>query len=235
MRRPRLSTILMGTGAALALIAGGTAAGAAIAGPVDGNGVIHGCYYKPDQSGSSQLVLQDSTTTCAKNTTSITWNQTGPQGPKGETGASGPAGTGATVSSLATGDGNCPNGGAQVADGNSPPDVAYACNGATGAQGPPGPAGTNGTNGVSGYQVVNDGIQTLSELSGRDFYVDCPAGKQAVGGGLISGGSITIDSSAPSQANDPTNHPNGWFMHLFDNSALGTDFFTVYAICVDAS
>lgn len=39
------------TGAvALALVAGGTAAGAAIAaGPIDGNGVIHGCYTSKGQ------------------------------------------------------------------------------------------------------------------------------------------------------------------------------------------
>lgn len=36
--------ILVTSGAALALVAGGTAAGAAIAGPTDSSGVIHACY-----------------------------------------------------------------------------------------------------------------------------------------------------------------------------------------------
>src|SRR4051812_40558712 len=93
--------------AAAALLAVGTAAGAAIAGPVDAGGVIHGCYYAADKSGTSQVVLQQSGTTCPKNSTAITWNQTGPQGatgaqgpqgapgvpgPKGDTGAQGAAG-----------------------------------------------------------------------------------------------------------------------------------------------
>jgi len=78
--------------AALALVAGGTAAGAAIAGPIDGSGVIHACYFKPDQNGSSQVVLQDASTACPKNSTQITWNHTGPQGPQGATGAQGAAG-----------------------------------------------------------------------------------------------------------------------------------------------
>jgi hypothetical protein len=206
--------------AALALVAGGTAAGAAIAsGPVDGSGVVHACYYGADKSGSSQVVLQNAGTACPKGTTAITWNQTGPQGTTGPTGATGQQGPTGPIGPVG-------------------PQGATGPIGATGPQGPTGPigpAGPAGTNGVSGYQIVNDGIQTLSELSGGDFYVDCPAGKQAVGGGLISGGSITIDSSAPSSANDPTDHPNGWYMHLFDNSALGEDFFTVYAVCVDAS
>jgi hypothetical protein len=219
MARLRISRAAITGAAALALVAGGTAAGAAIAGPVDGSGVVHACYYSADKNGSSQVVLQNAGTTCPKSTTAITWNQAGPQGAPGPIGATGPQGPTGPI-------------GPAGPTGLAGPTGATGPQGPTGSAGPTGPAGTNG---VSGYQVVNDSIQTLSELNGGDFYVDCPAGKQAVGGGLISGGSITIDSSAPSSANDPTDHPNGWFMHLFDNSALGADFFTVYAVCVDAS
>lgn len=222
MARPRTSRIVITGAAALALVAGGTAAGAAIAGsPIDSSGVIHGCYYGASKGGTSQVVLQDSGTNCPKNTTAITWNQQGPQGPQGQqgdtgaTGATGPAG---------------PQGPA----GAQGPAGPAGDTGATGAEGPAGPAGPAGANGVSGYQVVNDGSQTLGGLSGADFYVDCPSGKQAVGGGFISGGSISIDDSAPSQENDPVNHPNGWFMHLY-NSSIGENFLTVYAVCVDAS
>jgi Collagen triple helix repeat (20 copies) len=67
---------------------------------------------------------------------------TGLAGPAGPAGSAGSPGAGATVASLAVGNTNCPNGGAEIADGNSPPDVAYAC---TGAQGTPGTAGAPGT------------------------------------------------------------------------------------------
>jgi hypothetical protein len=174
------------TGAvSVALVAGGTAAGAAIAsGPVDSSGVIHGCWTNAAINGTHVFVLQDAGTSCPKGTTAISWNQTGPAGPAGATGPAGaigpagpagpvgntgpagpvgapgptgpagpagpvgntgPPGTGATVASLATGNTNCPNGGASVTDGNG--NTAFACNGATGATGPPGPAGPAGTAG----------------------------------------------------------------------------------------
>jgi hypothetical protein len=93
------------TGAAVvALVAGGTAAAAAVAGPIDSSGVIHGCYYPATTSASHKVVLQDTGTNCPSGTTAIKWNQTGPvgpqgpagppgpQGPKGDTGAQGPPG-----------------------------------------------------------------------------------------------------------------------------------------------
>ena len=47
------------TGAtALAVVAVGTAAGAAIAaGPIDSSGVIHACYFPAGMDGSSRIVL----------------------------------------------------------------------------------------------------------------------------------------------------------------------------------
>src|SRR4051812_15766560 len=96
--------IAIAAAAAVALVAGGAAAGAAVVGPIDDSGVIHGCYSAADKSGSSQIVLQQPGTNCPKNTTPISWNQTGPQGAtgpqgpqgaqgvKGDTGAQGPAG-----------------------------------------------------------------------------------------------------------------------------------------------
>jgi hypothetical protein len=88
-------TVIIGA-AALALAAGGTAAGAAIAGPIDSGGVIHGCYGATNADGTTHnFVLQDAGTTCPNNMTAITWSQTGPagpQGPAGATGAQGPAG-----------------------------------------------------------------------------------------------------------------------------------------------
>jgi hypothetical protein len=113
------------TASAVALVAGGTAAGAAITtGPIDGSGVIHGCYYGASKAGSHQVVLQDTGTNCPKNTSAITWNQTGPQGatgPQGDTGATGPQG----------------------------PQGAQGDPGPQGATGPQGPQGSQGSSGLS--------------------------------------------------------------------------------------
>jgi hypothetical protein len=104
--------------AALALVAGGTAAGAAVAAsPIGGDGVIHGCWTNAALNGSHVIVLQDAGTNCPKGTTAISWNQQGPVGPAGPTGSPGPAGpAGAT---------------GQKGD-----------QGPTGPQGPAGPSGT---------------------------------------------------------------------------------------------
>jgi hypothetical protein len=76
--------------AALALVAGGTAAGAAIAsGPVDSSGVVHGCYTTNANKGSHFFRLQDAGTNCPRGTTAIMWNQQGPQGPQGSPGPQG--------------------------------------------------------------------------------------------------------------------------------------------------
>src|SRR5580658_3619046 len=59
--------IILTMAAALALVAGGTAAGAAIAsGPVDSSGVVHGCYATNAIKGSHFFVLQDAGTVVPK-------------------------------------------------------------------------------------------------------------------------------------------------------------------------
>jgi hypothetical protein len=181
MARLTTKSMVIAGGAALVLLAGGTAAGAAIAsGPVDGSGVIHGCWTNTAINGSHAFILQDAGTACPNGTTAISWNQTGPQGPAGPAGATGPAGpkgdagpvgapgptgpagpagpvgntgppgTGATVATLASGDTNCSAGGAQITDGSG--DVAYACNGSQGPSGPIGPPGPAGPQGPQGPQ-----------------------------------------------------------------------------------
>src|SRR5215469_15075893 len=114
----RSATILISAASGFVLLAAGATAGAAVAGPVDGNGVIHGCWTNAAVNGTHVFVLQDAGTNCPKGTTAISWNQQGPAGPKGDTGAQGDPGpqgnagppgapgTGATVASLASGDSN---------------------------------------------------------------------------------------------------------------------------------
>lgn len=147
MAGPRLRRIVITGAAALALAAGGTAAGAAIAaGPVDSSGVIHGCWTNAAINGTHAFVLQDAGTNCPKGSTAISWNQQGPAGAPG---------TGATVASLASGNANCAPGGASITDGKG--DVAYACNGAAGATGPQGPAGSSGVEIDAGTALAQDG------------------------------------------------------------------------------
>jgi hypothetical protein len=159
------------TGAvSVALVAGGTAAGAAIAsGPVDSSGVIHGCWTNAEINGTHVFVLQDAGTNCPKGTTAISWNQTGPQGAAGPAGAQGPAGppgpTGAPGPAGPIG-----NTGPAGPAGAPGPTGPAGPQGPIGNTGPPGPAGANGNTVLNGTgappsSVGNDG----------DFYVDTAA------------------------------------------------------------
>jgi hypothetical protein len=84
----KASKVVITGAAAVALVAGGTAVGAAVAGgPVGTWGVIHGCYItKAPPNGSHAFVLQDARSKCATGSTAISWNQTGPVGPPGRSG-----------------------------------------------------------------------------------------------------------------------------------------------------
>lgn len=118
--------ILLGVGAAAALLGGGTAAAATIPGPVDSSGTIYGCYTTKAVNGVHALVLEDTGTKCPSGTTAIQWTQSGTRGPAGPQGPAGPAGpAGATGATGQTG----PAGPA----------------GPEGQQGPPGPAGPAGS------------------------------------------------------------------------------------------
>jgi hypothetical protein len=80
------------TGAAgIALVAAGTAAGAAIHySPRGRSGVIHGCYQKPAiGNGSHSFMLQNVRTPCPSGWSAISWNQKGPAGTPGPSGPSG--------------------------------------------------------------------------------------------------------------------------------------------------
>ena len=78
MKRNR---IVFAAATVLAVVSGGTAASAA--GPIDGAGVIHGCYYRATATGSHQIVLQDVGRNCPTGSRAISWNQPGRPGPGG--------------------------------------------------------------------------------------------------------------------------------------------------------
>ena len=187
MQRPRTQTIVISGASALILLAAGTTAGAAIAGPVDGSGVISGCYTSKALNGSHGLVLQDAGTTCPQGTTTIKWNQTGPQGPagpagpQGDTGAAGPQGQA----------------------------------GATGPAGSPGPAGADGATVLGGTggpasNLGRDGDFYLDTAAGV-LYGPKAGGTWPANGISLTGpqGSPGTGATVASLATDDTHCGNG--------------------------
>jgi Collagen triple helix repeat (20 copies) len=166
MRQPRLRTVVIATGATVALIAGSTTAYAAIAGPIDGSGVIHGCYTNKALNGSHALVLQDTGTTCPGGTTAISWNQQGAAGPAGAAGPQGPTGP----AGAAGPEGPKGDTGAQGPAGDTGPAGPAGPVGAPGVPGSPGPAGANGN-------TILNGTGAPAETLGNDgdFYLDTAA------------------------------------------------------------
>ena len=124
--------------------------------PVDGAGVIHGCY----SSGGSFKVSTTSAPTCPSGYTALNFNQTGPQGPQGTTGPVGA--TGATGATGTTGP-----------------------VGATGATGTTGPVGATGATGglTKTYRVTQYGTATGAAVG--SIYTDsatCQPGDILLGG-----------------------------------------------------
>jgi Pentapeptide repeats (8 copies) len=184
----KVNRFVIGGIVAVGLLAGGTAAGATIdAGPVDSGGVIHGCWTNAELGGSHVFLLQNAGTPCPKGTSSIAWNQTGPQGsagPQGPAGATGSPGAGATVAAVAPGNSNCLNGGASVSDGTG--NNAFVCNGAN---------GTNGTNGTDGRTMLSGATPPTTSAGGSpgDFYLDTTT--ETLYGPLTSSGWPTTGTS----------------------------------------
>lgn len=183
----RASRIVITGAWAVALAAGGTAAGAAIAGgPVDGSGVIHGCYTNRTLNGSHIFVLQDAGSTCPNGTTAIQWNQTGPAGAAGPQGPAGPTG-------------NTGPAGPQGAAGN---DGAPGPAGPAGPTGPAGPAGTS-TAGSAGLDAIAIRAYGGGAPGSTAF---CPTDHPyAIGGGA----EIEGDSSAYLQESYPLSYSSG--------------------------
>jgi hypothetical protein len=77
---PRTRNILIASAVAFMLLVGGAAAGAAIAGPVDGNGVIHACYKSPVPAHGTRLVVINAGAVCPRGTAEVNWQQAGGDG-----------------------------------------------------------------------------------------------------------------------------------------------------------
>jgi len=225
--------------AALALVACGTAAGATLAGPVGGDGTIHGCY---DSGGNLKVI--DASATCPKTYTSLNWSQTGPQGPKGDTGAIGPQGpkgdTGATGPQGPKGDTGAtgpqgPKGdtgatglqGAKGDTGDTGPQGATGHQGNTGAQGPAGPS----TAGSAGLDVMS---RTALNVQGGSFVdVHClPSHPFIVGGGYKITAPALIDLVGQVVDNEPITITdfNGWQVQTTGTN-VPANTLEVFALC----
>jgi hypothetical protein len=137
----KIRHIVVAAGAGLALVAAGTAAGAAIAaGPVS-SGVIHACYAtRATTHGSHSVVLENAGRACPAGTTALTWNQQGRPGARGAAGpagpsTAGPAGLDVQVVSAGTG--------ADVAKARCPVDHPYVVGGGYSLDSGTGPVVTN--------------------------------------------------------------------------------------------
>jgi hypothetical protein len=183
----RASRIIAAATAGLLLIGGGTAAGAAIAGsgPVDANGVIHGCWSQAELNGSHVLVLQDAGSTCPPKTNAISWSETGPAGPAGPAGPQGTPGTNGTngtdgtngnsfLTSATAPTGACNNGDSDVA---LDTDEVWTCasggwtdtgsniKGSQGAAGEPGPSDAYFTAGPTINTLSSTGSTEIAQLT----------------------------------------------------------------------
>jgi hypothetical protein len=210
--------------AALALVASGTAAGATLAGPVGGDGTIHGCY---DSGGNVKVI--DASATCPKTYTSLNWSQTGPQGAPGPQGPQGPKGdTGATGPQAPKGDtGAIGPQGAKGDTGDTGPQGATGPQGDTGAQGPAGPS----TAGSAGLDVMSR--TALNDQGGNSVEVHClPSHPFIVGGGYKITAPALIDLVGQVVDNEPITITdfNGWQVQTTGTN-VPANTLEVFALC----
>ncbi|TVZ01917.1 hypothetical protein EAS64_31250 [Trebonia kvetii] len=202
MERARLRMLLIGTGSAVVLVAGGGIAYAAgvASGPVDSSGAFHGCYTNQAVNGSHAVVLQDAGTTCPKGTTAISWSMTGPAGPAGPAGDTGAVG---------------------AAGGAGPAGAT----GATGATGPAGPKGDTGDTGPAGPQgLAGTSLSNISDLGGlacstHDGQAGTIAVRPAASDNTIA---VTCVAAGGSTGTTSVTHDDGVGQTWTDASPLGT-------------
>jgi hypothetical protein len=90
---------------------------------------------------------------CTSLEAQLSWNQ---KGQPGATGPAGPAGQSPAVAQLASGNANCPAGGAAITDANG--STAYVCNGTNGTNGQPFSGTFTSPNGQYSISVTDTGV-----------------------------------------------------------------------------
>jgi hypothetical protein len=216
--------------AALALVASGTAAGATLAGPVGGDGTIHGCY---DSGGNVKVI--DASATCPKTYTSLNWSQTGPQGATGPQGPQGPQGPKGDTGAIGSQGPQGPKGdtgatgpqGPKGDTGDTGPQGATGPQGDTGAQGPAGPS----TAGSAGLDVMSR--TALNDQGGNSVEVHClPSHPFIVGGGYKITAPALIDLVGQVVDNEPITITdfNGWQVQTTGTN-VPANTLEVFALC----
>jgi hypothetical protein len=101
--------------------------------------------------------------------------------------------------------------------------------GRTGPTGPAGSPGPPGAPGVAGYEVVSRSNAIVANTLVQTFTTLCPAGKKALGGGVVNSNSTTNIL-----ASFPTDDHTGWSVEIDSNDGrplgLGAEV-SVYVVC----
>jgi hypothetical protein len=197
VRRRDVVAALVGA-ASVIVLAGGVAWAA-----IPSGGVIHGCYHK----NSGQLRVVEAAEECGPPEVVLPWNQAGQTGPPGADGADGVS---PTVTPLASGDANCPAGGAAITDAAG--STAYVCSGQDGADGEPFSGVFTSPNGEYSLSVTDTGVTMSHGLNvhvrvvGTDVFVrglnvevrgDANATLRAGANARVEGGAAaTVDAGA---------------------------------------
>jgi hypothetical protein len=178
-------------------------------------GTGYAAIVLPDNSvGTAQLKSNAVTSLKVKNGSLLAADFKAGQIPAGKTGPAGPAGSA----------GSAGPGGAK---------------GAAGPAGPAGPAGSAGAGAgagtLSGYQTIR-GDSANNSTDVKDLYVDCPAGKNVIGGGArvdASGAPVALDTSIGFPA-DVTGTNAQWFAEAHETSPTGA-LWNIYAFVICAT
>jgi hypothetical protein len=134
----------------------------------DRDGVIKACYTP----SLGVLRVIDSTASCQRGETMLSWNVTGPRGPQGPIGPAGMTG--------ATG-----------------PQGPQGVPGPQGPQGLPGLPGTSGLSGVVRIQVDS----AFDDVATKEVFAACPIGTRVLGGGYFfafGGPTVPMRENLPS-------------------------------------
>ncbi|MDH5358918.1 MAG: hypothetical protein OEX03_00080 [Gammaproteobacteria bacterium] len=169
----------------------------------------------------------------------LTIGAVGPQGPQGVAGETGPIGPqGPQGDAGPQGDTGVqgPQGeqGPQGATGPQGDPGPQGIQGTQGATGPQGPQGPQGIPGAGGYLLLQASETTLNNQGEEKFTPSCPAGKVAIGGGIMQTQfPITVTNSR--DFNIAAIHPSGnnkWRARWY-NGTGATATVVLYTICIN--
>ena len=169
--------------------------------------LIHACV----NNTSGEIKIIGANATCPNNYRALDWNIQGPvgqQGPIGPVGPVGPVGPAGPIGPI----GPIGPQGLQGERGLQGEPGPQGLQGEQGPQGEPGPQGLPGQQGIQGVQgpAGISGLEIVRASSGTqslaliEVYVECPAGKNVLGGGYSTSGhnlNISVVQNGPNGSN----------------------------------